>query len=299
MNPIVLAGITGNLGERIARALVARGAAVRGLVRADVPPETRARLEGLGIVLVTVDYADVASLTEACRGARCVVSALSGLRGVIVDAQTVLLEGAVRAGVPRFVPSDFSTDFTKLPAGSNRNLDLRREFHARLEGAAIGVTSVFNGAFTDMLTGQAPFVLARWKRVLCWGNPDQHMDFTTVDDTAAYTADVALDPSTPRYLHIAGDQPNARDLAAVMTALTGTPYRVFRPGGLGLFAWVIRLTRALMSVTDELYPPWQGMQYMYGMFSGLAFPTRLDNDRYGPRNWITARDVLATKHGGA
>ena len=59
MNPIVLAGITGNLGERIARALVARGAAVRGLVRTDVPPETRARLEGLGIVLVTVDYAEV------------------------------------------------------------------------------------------------------------------------------------------------------------------------------------------------------------------------------------------------
>ena len=40
---------------------------------------------------------------------------------------------AVDAGVPRFIPSDFAIDFTKIPEGGNRNLDLRREFHRRLE----------------------------------------------------------------------------------------------------------------------------------------------------------------------
>jgi hypothetical protein len=40
-------------------------------------------------------------------------------------------EGAIAAGVPRFIPSDFSADFTKLPAGENRNFDLRRAFQKK------------------------------------------------------------------------------------------------------------------------------------------------------------------------
>ena len=83
------------------------------------------------------DYNDVADLTRACQGAACVVSALSGLRPVIVEAQTRLLAAAVAAGGPRFIPSDYSADFTRLPAGSNRNFDLRREFQRRLDAAPI------------------------------------------------------------------------------------------------------------------------------------------------------------------
>ncbi len=52
------------------------------------------------------------------------MSALNGLREVTVDRQGVLLDGAVRAGVPRFISSDYSADFTKTPPGGNRNLDL-------------------------------------------------------------------------------------------------------------------------------------------------------------------------------
>jgi hypothetical protein len=80
------------------------------------------------------------------------VSALQGLGDVIVDMRTALLEGAIEAGVPRFIPSDYSIDFTKLPPGENRNLDLRRDFHKRLEKTPIFATTILNGAFADMLT---------------------------------------------------------------------------------------------------------------------------------------------------
>jgi hypothetical protein len=68
--------------------------------------------------------------------------------------------------MPRFIPSDYCIDFTKLPPGTNRNLDLRREFHERLDRAPIAATSILNGRFADMLTGQAPIVLFKFKRVL-------------------------------------------------------------------------------------------------------------------------------------
>jgi hypothetical protein len=58
------------------------------------------------------------------------VSALNGLHDVIIGRQSRLLEAAVLARVPRFIPSDFSADFTKTQLGQNRNFDLRREFMA-------------------------------------------------------------------------------------------------------------------------------------------------------------------------
>src|SRR5208283_1948772 len=132
----------------------------------------------------------------------------------------VLLDAAIIAGVPRFIPSDYSIDFTKFPPGENRNLDLRREFHQRLDKASIRATTIFNGAFAEMLTGQMPLILFKRKRVLYWGDADQRMAFTTIDDTAAFTASAALDPSTPRFLRIAGDQLSARELTAVVSEVT-------------------------------------------------------------------------------
>lgn len=230
---IVVAGATGNLGERIVRALVARDTQVKALVRRGSEPEKIRKLEALGATVAEVDFTDATSLASACQGASCVVSALSGLHDVIVEAQTALLEAAIVAGVPRFIPSDFSIDFMEIPAGSNRNLDLRREFHGRLEKAPIAATSVLCGAFMDLLTGQAPIILFKLRRVLYWQNAYQRMDFTTMDDAAAFTAYVALDASTPRTLRIAGDQVNARQLAVTMTKIRGKkfiPIRAGKPG---------------------------------------------------------------------
>ena len=290
---IVVAGATGNLGRRIVTALLQRGASVVALYREGSSSETVKRLQGLGARTLSVDWSSASQIAAACYGASCVVSALNGLREVIVETQTVLLQAAVRAHVPRFIPSDYSIDFVKFPPGENRNLDLRRDFHKRLDQAPISATSIFNGAFAEMLTGQMPLILFRLKRVLCWGNADQQMDFTTIENTAAFTANAALDSSTPRFLRIAGDQLSARELAVVVSEVTGDRFRLFRPGGLRLLGAVIKIARILSPGTSELYPAWQGMQYMRNMFDGRAKLQPLDNSRYPGIHWTTAREVLS------
>lgn len=291
-NLIVLAGATGDLGERLARELVARGAEVRALVRPDVSAEKLQPLRHLGIAFVEVDYDDAAALTSACRDAGCVVSALSGLHDVVVGRQSQLLDAAVTAGVPRFIPSDYAIDFSEVPEGSNRNLDLRREFKRRLDAAPIAATSVLSGAFMDMLTGQAPIILQKQKRILYWGNADQQMDFTTRDNVAAYTAAAALDPETPRTLRIAGDQVSARDLVTIMSDVKGETFKLFRPGGLGLLGMMIKVTKMLAPQPDALYPPWQGMQYLRNMFAGEGKFGQLDNARYPDIRWTSVHDML-------
>ena len=250
-------------------------------------------LQHKGVSIVEVDYNSNADLTKACEGGSCVVSALSGLEEVIVDAQTSLLQSAIEAGVPRFIPSDYAIDFTKLPEGTNRNLDLRRIFHDRLNHAPIQATSVLNGMFMDLLTGQAPFILFDLNRVVYWEDTDQPMDFTTIDNTAEFTAAAALDPSTPRYLRIAGQVASARQLKEIVSEVTGNKFRLFRAGKLKRLNTLISIARTVAPKKEEVFPPWQGMQYMHNMYSGLAKLEPLDNNRYPGIGWTPIREVLA------
>lgn len=107
---IVVAGATGNLGGRITKALRERGVEVRALVRYGTTRDRLERLQESGAPIVTVDSSDASDVTSACSGASCVVSALSGLREVILETQTVLLDAAIRAEIPRFIPSDYSIE---------------------------------------------------------------------------------------------------------------------------------------------------------------------------------------------
>ena len=292
---IVLAGATGDLGFRIAQSLLNRGAVVRALVRpGNTKPEVTS-LRDLGAEIVEVDFNSVTALTKACAGAACVVSAVSGLRDVIVNGQKRLLDAAVAAGVSRFIPSDYSIDYTKLSNGSNRNLDLRREFNQRLDQAPIQATSILNGMFTDLLTGQAPVVLFGLKRVLYYGDADQPLDFTTTANTAEFTAAAALDHTTPRYLRVAGEVATVRGLQAAATAATGQPFKLLRVGPLGVLRAMIKVTKALMPASDDVFPPWQGMQYLHNMFTGRPKLAPLDNARYPDIRWTSVQEVLAIR----
>jgi hypothetical protein len=42
--------------------------------------------------------------------------------------------------------------------------------------------------FADLLVGPAPVVLFPLRRVVYWCDADQPLDFTTIDNTAAFTA---------------------------------------------------------------------------------------------------------------
>jgi len=293
---IIVAGGTGKLGQRIVWHLRKQRAEVRALVRRGSNKEEAINfLREQGATVVEVDFNDPVGLANACVGGACLVSAVSGLRDVIVDTQTQLLRAAMEAGVPRFIPSDYCIDYTKLPPGSNRNLDLRREFNQQLDKAPIKATSILNGMFTDLLTGQAPVVLFGMKRVVYWGDAGKLLDFTTMEDTAAYTAMAALDPHTPRYLRIAGEVADVMDLKNAAAEVTGKPFKLFRIGSLGAFGTMITVTKTLFPAENEVFPPWQGMQYMHNMFSGLPKLNPLDNNRYPGLRWTKVREVLATR----
>ncbi len=294
---IVVAGGTGDLGRRITKALLGKGAEVRLLLRNGGNKKMAQELEKAGATVIELDMAQVDEIAEACKGASCVVSALAGLRDVVIDSQKLLLDGAIAAGVQRFIPSDYSLDFTKFSAGENRNLDWRREFHQYLDAAPIKATTVFNGAFMEMLTNEIPMILFNKNLVLYWGNADHKMGFTTKDDVAMFTANAALDAASPRYLHIAGDQISPREVRELMNELSGRKFRLIKTGGLGLLSTIIKIAKTFAPGETELYPAWQGMQYMRNMMDKRANLQVIDNDRYAGMRWTSVKDLLSTHLG--
>ncbi|CAO6130590.1 NmrA-like domain containing protein [Candidatus Pelagibacterales bacterium] len=285
---VAVAGGSGALGNLIVQELVNLGAEVIVLRRKG---SLSSRSFSISVKDCEVNYESVDELAKALNGIEIVVCCLAGLKSVIVDTQERLMQAAVKAGVSKFIPSDFAIDFRTIPYGENRNLNLRREFFERFEHTPIKKTSILNGAFTDMLTGVAPFILFKFKKILCWGSPNQKMDWTTMADTARYTAFATLDRESPRFLKIAGDQISAEDLSEIMFSLTGVPHKIFKPSGLYLFKKLISITKFFVPGGKEIYPPWQGMQYMHNMYSGIAKFSQVDNERY-PVQFTIAKDIL-------
>lgn len=293
MNKLILVvGATGNLGQKICRELIKNNANVRAVIREESSNEKVDILKKMGVELFKCDLSNEQELIKACTGVSCVVSALAGLSNIIVEAQTKLLNAAIAVGVKHFIPSDFSSDFTHIPEGENRNFDLRREFHVYLDQSPIKATSILNGAFADILRYNTPLFNVPEKTIAYYdGKQDWKIDFTTMDNTAAYTALAALDETAPRYLKIASFSVSSNELVSLSKEHKGAEFKLIDMGTMEGFSAYNKTQRAANPAGEnELYSKWQQSQYLYSMF--FTHHESLDNDRYKGLNWSPVEENI-------
>lgn len=289
---ILVAGATGDLGGRIIKALLKQDVDVRALVRNGSDAKKIGELKKMGVTVFQVDMINVFEIANACKGVFCVISALAGLKDVIVDTQLNVLNGAIEAGVPRFIPSDFATDFTKIPDGENRNFDLRKEFKEHLDNSNIKATSIFNGAFADIIKYNTPLFDTKNKTISFFHDKkDWKVDFTTIDETAMFTALASLDDDAPRDLRIASFRVSPLDLEQLSEQYKGEKYELVDKGSLEDFSASLKIWRASdPNGESNLYSKWQQAQYLHSMF--FAHHTSLDNDRYPNLNWTSVEEYI-------
>lgn len=292
--PVFVVGATGLLGSRIARALLDDAQPVRALVRSGVGEEKREALrvlEGHGLEVVEGDITDSAErLASLMHGSATVVSAVQGGPEVIVDGQVNLLRAAEQAGVRRFIPSDFAIDLTKLDDEDNVMIGWRRRAAERFRSSGVDVTSVLNGAFMEVMIGFMQIV--DWERgtVSHWGDPDQPLDLTSVDDTAEYAAAVAVDPQLAgrTTLRFAGEVMTMRQFHEAVEAGSGRKLE-FRTLGTAdeLRAEIGRRAAATQDPLEYV-----GLQYQWCMVTGKAKFDTLDNGRYPEVKPISMEDIV-------
>ncbi|MEW5423577.1 NmrA family NAD(P)-binding protein [Amorphus sp. 3PC139-8] len=282
---VVLAGATGDLGSLIAGLLLEKpGVRLRVLVR----PESMAKVATLreqGVEIVEVDLArpdQERLLDEAVSGAFCVISAIQGGPDIIVDAQLRLLAAACRAGVRRFIPSNFSYNIFGLDEGDNINSDDRRAF-ARAADETCGdveVVQIQIGAFLDrkVLFGFLGAFDLGEGRAFLWGDGNAAMDFTTYADAARFTAEVAVDEaSVPGVFEVAGESLDFHGLVKAYEDGSGKSVTVSRLGSLADLD--DELERRRQAEPDNMFA-WLPLMYWRAMLSGKAKLQSIANGRY-------------------
>lgn len=296
---ILIVGITGWLGNRIAHALLDQGnAAVSALVRpgATTPEKNKkiTDLQARGLATATGDISDPASLAKACGGIEVVVSALQGGAEVIIEGQRNLLAAAEAAGVKRMIPSVFSVDLTQLDFQDNVNLDLRKTFNESFTSSKVAPTSVYCGGFLDVILSPR-FPMIDWEKGVMhyWGDGNQPLDYTAVSDVASYTAAAVTDSGlSGKPLRVAGNS----------LTMTEMHRSLEKASGRSLEARSLGTVEELHLLIDEkkrtATNPWEwiSLQYTWCMVSGKGKLQNLDNARYPQIRPVSVESFVRTMH---
>jgi uncharacterized protein YbjT (DUF2867 family) len=286
---ILLAGATGMLGSRIAYHLTENPETrVRLLVR-DLSGNTD-KLEPLvkaGAEVIEGDLADAASLDRATRGVDVIVSAVQGGSDVIVEGQVALAKAGKANGVRRILPSDYALDLFKATPGEHAMFDMRAEADKRIAEIGLEQVNILQGSFMDAFVPGHGAIDLETGTVGFFGDGNQLVEVTSVEDTARMVARIALDRTVPAgKFAFAGDRISFRDAGAIVARLSGRP---IKPVSYGTETDL----RSNMAKAD---PEKQVMlAYLLYMTNGQTALSSLQNDRYPDIELQSFADYLADK----
>ena len=197
---ILVVGSTGHLGSEIVRLLRERGESVRGLVRSTSAPEDVSRLKEMGVETTVGNLRDRASLDEAVRGVRTVISTVSIIRTAkegdsFEDTDAAgnisLIDAAKAAGVEHFIFVSFDgSAFPDTPL-----FKAKRAVDSYLRASGIGYTILHPPPFMEVWLGPMLFGDPSAGPVKVYGPGDRKVPYISMYDVARVVVHVALTPS--------------------------------------------------------------------------------------------------------
>lgn len=160
MGIVLVAGCTGNIGQRLIEALHVRGHTVRGASRSPgkLDASQMAKLESF---VQIENYDDITGLNRACHGVRAVICAYAALLDLQLEGQLLLLRAAERAGAEIFVSSSWNFDWRGMRLGAHEIYDpfISLHNHAAMT-SKLNVIFIFTGMLAEVLfsvPGRADF----------------------------------------------------------------------------------------------------------------------------------------------
>jgi hypothetical protein len=127
------------------------------------------------------------------------------------------------------------------------------------------VVHVLNGCFIEVFWGFFGVYRKATRSLHFYGSADQDLDLTTMDDTAAFTAEAALDPDAPTLFRVAGEKTNVNTLKAVYEEVTGQELTLVCEGSTDELRSKIQTLRAENPGNEFAYAPYM---YQLPMFDG-------------------------------
>ena len=168
---VAVFGATGQVGAPLTKSLLKQGHEVTVITRRrSAANETGLRdHENWGAkVKVCAEMQRVDAVADAIKGCDTVVACVPGSIPIIQDSEPIWLNAAVKAGVERFVPTEFGSHTQAIEMGDGEIFDYKKRFHEILFESGIGWTLYYNGGFFDYFLPNLRF----FDKITTFGNLD-------------------------------------------------------------------------------------------------------------------------------
>lgn len=190
INKVAVAGASGLLGLPVVNQLLSDGFKVTVLAR-----KGTSHTFPSGATVAEVDYDSPSSLIKALTGQDAVVSVI-GFAGL--SLQLPLVEAAVKAGVKRFLPSEFGGDAENDQVSQLPMFHIKKTTKELLkkEAAAgrISYTLIANGPFFDTAMSYGMFVDLKGKTIRLWDGGERRYSTTLLPSVAKAVSGVLKHP---------------------------------------------------------------------------------------------------------
>lgn len=286
---VLVAGVTGNIGQKLVQSLTLRGHQVRGLGRnaSKLSQHTAAQLERFE---TSSSYYDIQALNCACQGVDAVICAYGMDPRLQLEGQLLLLRAAERAGIKTFVAASWNGDWSKLELGKHEAYDAYVSFKHQVEMTSeIKPIYMYTGIFAETLFSVSghghigPDMPLAWnqqaKSFSIWGTGHTIWYLTTEQDAAEFTAEVIQrdDAAQGGFWNVCSGAHSLRQVAQVYEQERGVKVTLdFRGSIDDLRAYALS---ARSNGDKRNYHLYTGLFYqLYASDGTLNFP-KLDNDK--------------------
>ncbi|KAF4333257.1 hypothetical protein FBEOM_12939 [Fusarium beomiforme] len=215
MTVVGIAGVTSKIAQCIIKALQAYpDVTIKGLCRspAKLPPIA---LQKYNIQVHQGSFDDQDAAQVFARGCDIVICCYYGGDSVMTQGQKVLIDACLKEGVPRYVPSDFAVDYTKIPDGELFPKQSTKTIKRYLEGKNIRGVHILVGALTE--TFWSPLFRlydSQDETIRYWGTGTEKWELTTYETAAAYTAALVVDKNACGIFRFRGDRKSILEIKA-------------------------------------------------------------------------------------
>jgi len=192
---VAVIGATGQIGTPLTKKLLALGHDViilhRSLSSKNSEKLFAYKAQGAQLIEVS-DMLNIDQMTAALKGADILICAVPGSKEIITEAEPLWLDAAVRAGVKRFVPTEFGCHTRNLDEGDGILFDYKKALHKKIMESGIGWTFFYNGGIFDYFLPNLRF----FRKITTFGDMDLPIYTHDIEDIGHAAALALTDERT-------------------------------------------------------------------------------------------------------
>lgn len=176
-----------------------------------------------------VDYDSLESLTEALKGQDAAVSTLASLA---LDKQILLVQAAAKAGVKRFIPSEFGSNTvnaktSQLPVFKDK-VAVQHELNKEADAGRLTYSLIINGGFFDWGMKVGWIANPKDRSIVIHDGGDRRFSTTTLSAVGQAVAGVLkhTEETKNRAVYVQSAAPTLRQLAEIGERATGDKWQL-------------------------------------------------------------------------